>query len=252
MTVRWPAEPTRLVAAVVLGLSAAALGRPVWAGFALFAGQGLRMRVACLAVAVLAMVFGTQRVARFEHRALEPGAFSGVVTVTAQPGSGRALASVQGAGETVVLVSHSTPLEQGGEYRVSGDLRPIDDVVAAYYATQGAHLDLRARRAVEIGRRGGVWGVIDSVHRQALRVIDHGGGTQSSRGLVAGITLGDAAAIPFDDRDRLRASGLYHVVAASGQNVALVTMLVIVGLGLAGIVGVPSARQTARARHARC
>lgn len=237
---RAPAEPTRLVAAVVLGLTAAAFGRPVWAAFALLAGRGPRMRVACLSVAVLAMVFGTERVARFEHRALQPGAFSGVVTVTAQPGSGRALASVRGAGETVVLVSHSTPLEQGGEYRVSGDLRPIDEVVAAYYATQGAHLDLRAHRAVEIGRRGGLWGVIDAVHRQALGVIDRGGGTESSRGLVAGITLGDAAAIPFDDRDRLRASGLYHVVAASGQNVALVTMLVIMGLGLAGVIGVPA------------
>ena len=60
------------------------------------------------------------------------------------------------------------PLEQGGVYRVSGSLRPIDAVVADYYETQGAHLELRAEGAALIGRRGGVWGVVDTAHRRAL------------------------------------------------------------------------------------
>jgi competence protein ComEC len=233
-------DPTRLVAAVVIGLTAAALGRPVMAVMAVLAGRGTTLRLACVAVAVAAMLFGAGRVDQLQRRTLRAGQFSGVVTVVAQPGAGRGLATVAGARETVVLVWKDGPLEQGGVYRVSGDLQPIDAVVAGYYATQGAHLDLRAESVRQIGRRGGLWGVVDAAHRRALAVIDSGGGTAASRGLIAGITLGDAAAIPTEDRDDLRASGLYHVVAASGQNIALLTILTIVCLGIAGVIGTPA------------
>ncbi len=236
-----PGDPTRLVAAVVIGLAAAALGRPLWAALAVLAGRGWGLRVACLVAAAAAVVFGGDRVAQLKRHALHAGRFSGVVTVTAQPGSGRGLAAVRGAGETVVLVWRRGPLEQGGVYRVTGRLRPIDSVVAGYYATQGAYLDLRATAVTRVGRRGGVWGLVDSVHNRSVALLEaHGGGTTASRGLIAGITLGDAAAIPYEDRDRLRSSGLYHVVAASGQNIALVTILVIVCLGLVGVIGVPA------------
>ncbi len=233
-------DPTRLVAAVVIGLTAAAFGRPLWAALAVLAGRGPRIRLICLALGVGAMLFGAGRVEQVERRSLQSGRFSGVVTVVSQPSSGRGLAAVADAGETVVLVWKDGPLEQGGVYRVSGSLRPIDAVVADYYETQGAHLELRAEGAALIGRRGGVWGVVDTAHRRALGIIQGSGGTPASRGLIAGITLGDAGAIPSEDRDNLRASGLYHVVAASGQNIALVSILVIVCLGLVGVVGVPA------------
>jgi competence protein ComEC len=233
-------DPTRLVAAVVIGLTAAALGRPLWAALAVMAGRGYGIRLVCLAVGVAAMLFGVGRVDQLDRRTLRAGPFSGVVTVVTQPGAGRGLAAVDGARETVVLVWKAGPLEQGGVYRVSGHLQPIDAVVAGYYATQGAHLDLRAESVREIGRRRGLWGVVDAAHRRALAVLESGGGTPASRGLIAGITLGDAAAIPTEDRDSLRASGLYHVVAASGQNIALITILMIVCLGLAGVIGTPA------------
>lgn len=240
MSVERPGDSTRLVVAVVIGLAAAGMGRPAWAGLAIFAGRTTWLRVTCLAVAAGAVIFGSDRVAALQRQTLEHGHFSGRLTVTTQPGSGRALAAVEGAGETVVLVWKLSPLEQGGIYRVTGSLRPIDPVVAGYYATQGAHLELRATDVTHIGRRGGVWGAVDAAHRDALGVIEGGGGSEAGRGLIAGITLGDAGAIPEANRDQLRSSGLYHVVAASGQNIALVTILVIICLGVCGVIGVPA------------
>ena len=91
-----------------------------------------------------------------------------VVVVTGQPTGSHGLASVRGAGETVVLSAPGIMLEEGGIYRVDGRYQPLDPVVRDYYATQGAHLELRATEAVRIGRRGGVWGAADTMHRAAL------------------------------------------------------------------------------------
>ena len=60
-----------------------------------------------------------------------------------------------------------------------------------------------------------------------------------ARALVAGIALGDTGGLPYSERESLRASGLYHVVAVSGQNVALVIAFTLVALGVAGVIGVP-------------
>ena len=134
----------------------------------------------CLAVGVAAMLFGVGRVDQLDRRTLRAGPFSGVVTVVTQPGAGRGLAAVDGARETGVPGAEGLA-EQGGVYRVSGHLQPIDAVVAGYYATQGAHLDLRAESVREIGRRRGLWGVVDAAHRRALAVLESGGGTPASR-----------------------------------------------------------------------
>ena len=68
----------------------------------------------------------------------------------------------------MILVAPGTPLAQGGIYRVSGSLGPLDAVVRGYYATQGIHLELRATRTVMVGRRGGLWGDVDTAHRYVL------------------------------------------------------------------------------------
>ena len=48
------------------------------------------------------------------------------------------------------------------------------------------------------------------------------------------MALGDDAALPDRTRDEFRASGLSHLVAASGQNVMLLAALV---LGVAAVLG---------------
>ncbi len=234
------ADATRYVLAALAGLVAAAVGVPLLAALGVLAGRGIALRLVCALVALAALTYGQARVEQLSHRPLHPGRFDGTVTVIAQPNAGRALAADHRSGETVVLVDRNDRLELGGIYRVIGRLEPIDTVVRDYYATQGAHLDLRAETAGQRGFRGGLWGLVDSLHRAAAAIINPSGEQNAQAGLVAGFTLGDPSAIPNDQKDQLRSSGLYHLVAASGQNIALVTILVIVVLGVSGVVGTPA------------
>jgi competence protein ComEC len=232
---------TRLVLAATAGLAAAALGRPLLAAVAVLAGDSGRVRAAAVAVAAVALLLGSGRVAALDRHVLLPGRVrQAVVVVTGAPTGGRGLAAVSGAGETVVLSAPGTRLELGGRYRVAGRYEPLDPVVRDYYATQGVHLELHATEAVMIGRRGGIWGVTDALRRLALAHLEVGPDATPARGLVAGIALGDTAAIPTPVRDQLRSSGLYHLVAVSGQNVALVIAFTLVCLGAVGVIGVPA------------
>jgi competence protein ComEC len=231
---------TRLVLAATAGLAAAALGRPLLAAAAMLVGDSGRVRAAAVAVAAVALLLGSARVAALDRHVLAPGHVRGVVVVTGAPTDSRGLAAVSGAGETVVLSAPGTRLELGGRYRVVGRLEPLDAVVRDYYATQGVHLELHATETVMIGRRGGIWGVTDALRRRALAGLDVDPDASPARGLVAGIALGDTGAIPTGTRDQLRSSGLYHLVAVSGQNVALVIAFTLVCLGVLGVIGVPA------------
>jgi competence protein ComEC len=232
---------TRLVIAATIGLAVAALGRPFLVLAALLVGDSTRLRVAAGGIAVAALVFGSARVAALERRTLAVGPVRGaVVVVTGQPSGGHGLAAVRGAGETVVLSVPGIELEEGGIYRVEGRLQPLDAVVRDYYATQGAHLELHATDAVRTGRRGGLWGRADSLHRAALQRLGVGPYPSAPRALVAGIALGDIGGLPAATKAQLRSSGLYHLVAVSGQNVALVIAFTLVCLGAVGVIGVPA------------
>ncbi len=231
---------TRLVLAATVGLAAAALGRPLLAAAAVLAGDSGRVRAAAAAVAAVALLLGSARVAALDRHVLAPGPVRGVLVVTGAPTGSRGLAAVSGAGETVVLSAPGTRLELGGRYRVVGRLEPLDALVRDYYATQGVHLELHATETVMIGRRGGLWGVTDGLRRLALAHLGVGPDATPARGLVAGIAVGDTGAIPAGTRDQLRSSGLYHLVAVSGQNVALVIAFTLVCLGVFGVIGVPA------------
>jgi competence protein ComEC len=232
---------TRLVMAATIGLAVAALGRPFLVVAALLVGDSARLRVAAAGIAVAALFFGAARVAALDRRSLAAGPVrDAVVVVTGQPSGGHGLAAVRGAGETVVLSVPGLVLEEGGIYRVDGRLQPLDAVVRDYYATQGAHLELHATDAVRTGRRGGVWGRADAVHRAALTHLEVGPEPSPPRALVAGIALGDIGGLPAATKAQLRSSGLYHLVAVSGQNVVLVIAFTLVCLGAVGVIGVPA------------
>ena len=113
----------------------------------------------------------------------------------------------------MILVAPGTELVEGGVYRARGSLRRLDPVVRGYYATQGIHLQLRAAQAVQVGRRGGLWGAVDAAHRYVLARLGAAPAPSPARALVAGIALGDTGGLPYSERESLRASGLYHVVA---------------------------------------
>jgi competence protein ComEC len=103
----------------------------------------------------------------------------------------------------------------------------------AWLAHRGVHVVLRVHRWRAVGRRHGLGGVADRLHARLQRTIAPG--LQGERRTVLeGVVLGDDAALADDLRKRFRASGLYHLLAVSGQNVALIAAGSLV---LAWIVG---------------
>ena len=85
----------------------------------------------------------------------------------------------------------------------------------------GVHVVLHGDRWRIVGRRGGLGGIADRLRARLSRSIApglHG----ERRAILAGVVLGDDAALSDDLRRQFRVSGLYHLLAVSGQNVALV------------------------------
>ena len=105
---------------------------------------------------------------------------------------------------------------------------------AAYLGRQGIHVILRADTFRLVGRRGGIGGVGDRLRRRvssSLGAVPAG----ERRAVLAGVVLGEDEGLEADLRDSFRASGLYHLLAVSGQNVAYVvagTIVLVWALGL--------------------
>jgi competence protein ComEC len=104
----------------------------------------------------------------------------------------------------------------------------------AWLRRQGVHVVAKGGRWRQIGRRGGLAGVADRLHLRLARTIAPGL-TGERRGVVAGIVLGEDEGLSRDLRDRFRASGLYHLLAVSGQNVAFLALGVLLLARLVGI-----------------
>jgi competence protein ComEC len=105
---------------------------------------------------------------------------------------------------------------------------------AGYLRRQGIHVVLRASAFRVVGRRGGLGGLGDRLRRgvvSSLETVPLG----ERRAVLAGVVLGEDEGLEADLRDSFRASGLYHLLAVSGQNVAYVvvgTILLVWALGL--------------------
>jgi competence protein ComEC len=85
----------------------------------------------------------------------------------------------------------------------------------------GVHVVLRVDRWRVTGRRGGIGGVADRLRAFVARGLSRGSSGER-RALLLGVVLGADEGLSKSLRDRFRASGLYHLLAVSGQNVALV------------------------------
>jgi competence protein ComEC len=104
---------------------------------------------------------------------------------------------------------------------------------SSYLRRQGIHVVLSARDYRIVGRRGGIGGVSDSLRAFVSRGLapDVEG---ERRAVIAGIILGEDEGIAPELRDSFRASGLYHLLAVSGQNVAYVVAGAILAAWLLG------------------
>jgi competence protein ComEC len=99
----------------------------------------------------------------------------------------------------------------------------------AWLARQGIHAVLEASSWRQVGRRGGIAGLGDRLRDRIDRAIGRGT-TGVRRGIVLGVVLGEDEGLPARVQDDFRASGLYHLLAVSGQNVAFLAAA-IYGLG---------------------
>jgi competence protein ComEC len=89
----------------------------------------------------------------------------------------------------------------------------------AWLARQGIHVVLKASSWRQVGRRGGIQGFGDRLRDRVERAIGRGA-SGVRRGIVLGVVLGEDEGLPADVQRDFRASGLYHLLAVSGQNVA--------------------------------
>ncbi len=102
---------------------------------------------------------------------------------------------------------------------------------------QGIHVVLKVDAWTVVGHRGGLGGAGDRL-RAWLRHASAPGLAGERRALVEGVVLGDDAGLTPGLKNAFRRSGLYHLLAVSGQNVVLLAGGV---LGLALLLGVARA-----------
>lgn len=226
----------RLVLLVALAAAVGA-GRP---------GLGV---VVALAVGVGAL--GTHaRLAAMDRTELRPfmgRAVAARVVLLEQPRPVRygttALASMSdGRGERVMLrIGDSVRWPDaavGSVVLARGRLRPLGPF-ESFYARRGAHAALSVETAALTGAvRGGAWALVDGVRGRAEAALDIGL-PQRQAALLRGMVLGQDASLDRRTRDEFRTAGLSHLMAASGQNVALLLalalpLLVWAGAGLRG------------------
>jgi competence protein ComEC len=129
---------------------------------------------------------------------------------------------------------------QGAVLDVLGVLaRPKGSVLGgfderAWLRRHGIHVIFKGDRWRVVGHRGGIGGIADRIREHIATSLARG--VDGERfAVLAGVVLGEDEGLSAELRDRFRASGLYHLLAVSGQNVALVAGGVLLVAWLLGI-----------------
>ncbi len=242
--------PTLLVAALCVGLAAAvgvraaapvaALPAAVAAAVALGAGDPrARLVAAACAVALAGWWWASHRLAALDSSVLASriGTAERALVQTEEPAR-------PGRFETRVraLVVRWGPLRphepvllelppgrappQGARLSVLGELRQprgpsngFDE--RSWLRHHGVQVVLRGETWRVVGRRGGLGGVADRLHGWLARDGAPGLGGER-KAVLEGIVLGEDQGLSDTLKQRFRASGLYHLLAVSGSNVAVV------------------------------
>ena len=115
---------------------------------------------------------------------------------------------------------------QGALLELTGEIRrprgPSDGFdERTWLRRHGVHVVVHASRWRIVGRRGGLSGFADGLRARLARSMAPGLGGER-RAVIAGIVLGEDEGLSESLQERFRASGLYHLLAVSGQNVALI------------------------------
>jgi competence protein ComEC len=233
-----------------LGSVGVALGAALLAVLLL---PGNRLLPAALAVVLGAWWWGSTRLDALDRSPLSRligTAETAQVVVTAPPRPSRfdvrAQAELHRFG--ALRVTEPVLLElPAGRLPAQGDVLEALGVLAAphgpergfdertYLRRHGVHVVLRVDRWHVVGRRGGLGGIADRLRAFVARGLSQGSSGER-RAVLLGVVLGADEGLSQSLRDRFRAAGLYHLLAVSGQNVALVAG----GALLAGwLIGIP-------------
>jgi competence protein ComEC len=252
--------PHALLAALCLGIAAAnayrlsALFALVGlAAAALFAVSRPTAGALACTLAVAGWGWGSVRLDRLDHsllRAQVGRAETGLVVVTGSPRRGRfdlkMPVRVRRFGrfrlnETAQLelpLGRAPP--QGGVLEVlaeaklpRGSSHGFDE--RTWLRRRGIHVVLQGDRWRLVGHRQGLGGLADRLHGWLAGSVV-GGLHGERRGVLLGVVLGEEAGLREQLRADFRASGLYHLLAVSGQNVVLVAGG---ALSLAWLLGFP-------------
>jgi len=143
----------------------------------------------------------------------------------------------------VLLSLYGVPPPLGEGQRIAGELRlrvprsfrnPGGFDYAAHLARRDIHLlgSGRADRITPLTTEAPPWRVV--VKRRAVEAI-HAALPPASAALLAGLLLGERVELPPETHEAFRRAGVYHVLAVSGFNVALLAAAVFATLALAGI-----------------
>jgi competence protein ComEC len=242
-----------VLAALVAGLLLAPLSRPLVPITAAVAAIAcVRRPPVALLAAAAALAGGTLATARLH--ALDATVLSGrlgddvalraVLLEAPRTGSFHARSALArisaglGVGERIVLRGPDrlgwSQAAVGAEVSARGTLKPLGRF-DGFQRRRGAHAVLFAAMLRATGRRrGGASGTLDAVRERAERALTIAIPHRESA-LFRGMVLGQDFALTPDVRDDFRASGLAHLVAASGQNVMLLVALAAMLGGLLGV-----------------
>ncbi len=243
------ARPHLLAAALCLGLAAAnmardasttiAFGAVLVAIAAVVAPSRWRMPALGVALALAGWWWGSTRLDALDRSPLSPHIGTADRALVAVTGPARRSrydlrvpAQMRRYGDEVIrepvllrLPPGRSP-PQGALLELTGELRrprgPSDGFdERTWLRRHGVHVVVHASRWRIVGHRGGVSGFADGLRARLARSMAPGLGGER-RAVIAGIVLGEDEGLSEGLRERFRASGLYHLLAVSGQNVALI------------------------------
>ena len=264
--------PLVMLCALAAGLLVGPYGVPVaWAamgaaGCGCSAAIAVRERHSGAAIALLVgaclMAGSAWGAARVQVTDVAPmrqsGGTSGTVVVDAPPAvttyGSRAQVVVNHLSGSVALapgtrllldLPSTAPVPQVGfVIKLSGALAPAAEAGApawwpAYLRRQHISGRLRAHSWTQVGVRGGPMGARDALRRWAGDNVA-AGLSGDLEAIVRGMALGGGAGLTDDTAQQMRDAGLWHLLAVSGQNVA------VVGIGMAALLGAAGVSRRSR------
>ena len=204
-------------------------------------------------VLVLALGWGSVRLAALDRSTLTGRigrAGRLLVVVTGEPRRGRFDQRIPARTRSFEGVRVAEPVQldlplgrappQGGILSLLGVLRAPRGPANGFderlwLRRQGVHVVVKVDEWHLVGFRGGLGGVGDRLRRW-LRRSSAPGLAGDRRAVLEGIVLGDDAGLTDQLKASFRRSGLYHLLAVSGQNVVLIAAG---ALALAWLLGLP-------------